>query len=521
MHSTTVTSGVAKTVTTVAATVAFATALAASATAAVAGAVDNTLADAVKNGDRAAVRTLLREPGAANAAAADGTTALHWAVRADDLATADMLIRAGAKVNVVNRFGVAPLTLAATNGNVAMIERLLKAGADANAKSPEGEPVIMTAARTGKVGLVRLLLAHGADANAREQWMGQSALMWAAADNHADVVGALLEAGAETGATGRIYADHELKPLDFGTPKAPTPKGGMAAIHYAARQGAVDAVRILADKGADLNQVDPDGLSALIYATINGHTDTAALLLERGANPNVADVYGRTVLYAALDLNRMEAVSPRPVPKTNDTTTALALATLAIAKGVALNTQITSGLPVRSTQGNNDSTPVGATPLWRAAKSSDIEGVRLLLQAGADTSLASRDGVTPFMVAAGQGWTTDWSRGTEEESVETLKLLLASGIDINARNSRGETALHGASDRGADNVVKYLAESGIALDAKDKSNRTALDIALAVPPTGGRNPFEYRSKYGSESTAALLREIMTAKGVTIETYTKP
>lgn len=484
-------------------------------------AADNLVADAVRTGNVQALRAaVLKDPSSANATAADGTTPLHLVVRSGDLATIDLLIRSGANVKAVNRYGVTPMTLAATNGDVAVMSRLLKAGADPNTRAPEGEAVIMTAARTGRLDAVKLLLAHGADANARESWMGQTALMWAAAENHAAVVGALIDAGADPNATGRIYPDHELKPLDFGTPKAPTPKGGMSALHYAARQGAVDAVRVLAAKGADLNQVDPDGLNALIYATINGHTDTAALLLENGANPNVADVYGRSVLYAALDLNRLETVSPRPAPKTTDRTTPLALARLAIVKGAALNAPITSGLPVRSTQGNNDTTPVGATPLWRAAKSSDVEGVRLLLEAGADPSIAVQ-GITPFMVAAGQEWKVDWSRGTEDESIETLKLLLATGVDINARNNRGETALHGAADRGADKVVKFLADNGIDLGAKDKSNRTALDIAMAVPPTSGRNPFEYRSQYGSEPTAKLLRELMTARGVAIEPYAKP
>jgi ankyrin repeat protein len=484
-------------------------------------AAGTSLADAIKSGNREAIRTLVRNPADVNAVAVDGTTALHWAVRANDLETTDLLIRAGAKVSVMSRYGVTPLSLAALNANAAIVERLLKAGADANSKSPEAETVLMEASRSGKTAVVRLLLQHHADVDAREGWLGQTALMWAAAENHGDVVGMLLEAGASANTASRIFADHELKPGDFGTPKAPTSKGGMTALHFAAREGAIDAVRMLAAKGADLDQVDPDGVNALLYASINGHTDVAALLLEKGANPNIADTFGRTVLYQTIDLNNMEAVSPRPAPKVNGKTTPLALTKLAIAKGAALNPQIIGPLPPRSTQGNNDTTPIGATPLWRAAKSSDVEATKLLLAAGADPLVPSRDGVTPLMVAAGQEWKVDWSRGTEPESVETVKVLLASGVDINQRNNRAETALHGAADRGADLVVAYLVEHGASLDAKDKSNRTALDMAMGVPPVTGRNPFEYRDKYGADSTAALLRKLMAEKGVAIEPYVKP
>src|SRR5712675_3179309 len=113
---------------------------------------------AVKAGDAAVVRTLLRQPGSANAADADGTSALHWAADRDDLATTELLVRAGANVKAVNRYGVTPMYSAAINGNAAMIALLLKAGADVNVALPEGETPLMTAARTGKVDAVKVLL---------------------------------------------------------------------------------------------------------------------------------------------------------------------------------------------------------------------------------------------------------------------------------------------------------------------------------------------------------------------------
>src|SRR5262245_4166569 len=92
------------------------------------------LADAMMNGDKAAVRSLLLKKVDVNAAQVDGATALLWAARQDDLEMADLLIRAGAKVSVANREGATPMMVAALNGSGAMIERLVKAGADVNEK---------------------------------------------------------------------------------------------------------------------------------------------------------------------------------------------------------------------------------------------------------------------------------------------------------------------------------------------------------------------------------------------------
>ena len=139
------------------------------------------LVDAVKQGDRDAVRAALKQRADVNAPEVDGTTPLHWAVRADDREMVEMLIRAGARAKVANRYRITPLSLAAVNGNAGVMEALLVAEADPNDTRPEGETVLMTAARAGSASGGRLLLARGADVNAKESWYGQTALMWAAA----------------------------------------------------------------------------------------------------------------------------------------------------------------------------------------------------------------------------------------------------------------------------------------------------------------------------------------------------
>src|SRR5262249_9756211 len=89
------------------------------ATAAV-SAADLRLVEAAKNGDKEAVRSLLKQHVDVNAAQPDGATALSWAAYQDDLETAGLLIAAGANVNAPNDYGATPLMLACVNGSAGM-----------------------------------------------------------------------------------------------------------------------------------------------------------------------------------------------------------------------------------------------------------------------------------------------------------------------------------------------------------------------------------------------------------------
>src|SRR5262245_13164240 len=150
------------------------------------GAGHSDIADAVMKGDKAALRTLLQQRADVNAPQADGATALHWAAYHDDIESAALLIRAGANVKAANRDGATVLSVACINGNAAMIEKLLEAGADANERLPNGETALMMASRTGRVDAIKTLLAHGSDVNVAERLRGTTALMWAAAQSHAE-----------------------------------------------------------------------------------------------------------------------------------------------------------------------------------------------------------------------------------------------------------------------------------------------------------------------------------------------
>jgi len=484
---------------------------------------------AVKRGDHATVHTLSRDRAAVNRPQADGTTALHWAVQNNDVDMVDMLLRAGADVSAANRYGIRPLTLAATNGSAAIVDALLKAGADPNSTTEAGEPVLMTAARSGSVDAVKWLLAAGANVNAREAWFGENALMWAAAENHADVVRALVAGGAEINARSTVLDPPVLEFPRSGGPNSPFPRGGWTALMYAARQGSLDAARALVDLHADVNAValpqtdvplkpeDRDafahgvGTTAMVYAIINVHYDLAAMLLEHGADPNISDIAGMGALYAAVDMASLQWTQGRPAPILLDRVDGADLVTLILAKGANPNARLTRApLKRHHDAGTTLNFGPGATPLMRAARTNDLAVMRMLLDAGANPYATLPDGTTSLMVAAGLGYGGLRGEGirivipTEEGAVDAVKMLLDRGVDINAQNTAGNTALHGAVGRG-DTVVKLLADNGAYLDAKNVAGFTALDLALGQGGRGGR-PGTVR-----ESTAALLRQLIAEK----------
>jgi ankyrin repeat protein len=480
------------------------------------------LSRAVQRGDREAVRALLLDGVDVDDRDADGTTPLHWAVRLDDVELVRTLIRAGADVAVENRYGLRPITLAATNGSERALRALLDAGADP-AASAAGEPVVMTAARTGAVDALELLVARGADVNAREAWLGETALMWAAAENHADAVRLLVEAGADVDARSAALEAPVLEFPRSGGPNSPFPRGGWTALMFAAREGAIDAAAALADLGADLDAVAPPqtdvpsstlasldegvGTTALVYAIINVHYELAAVLLEKGADPNVADLAGMAALYAAVDMNSLQRVQGRPAPIQGDRLDGVDLVGLLLEKGADPNARLT-GRPLKrhhdagSTMGFSE----GATPLMRAARTGDVPVMRRLLEGGADPFLTLPDRTNALMIAAGQGY--GGLRGeairivvpTEEDAAAAVALLLDHGMDADAFNATGNTALHAAVRRG-DPVVRVLAARGATLDLPNRAGQTPLDIAEG---RGGRG----RGGGGRESTAALLRELV-------------
>ncbi len=457
------------------------------------------LVDAVKAGDKVAVRTLLDQRVDVNAQQADGTTVLHWAVNRDDTEIVQLLIRAGANVRAVNRYGATPLWLASVNGNAATMGMLLEAGADANTMSSQGETALMAASRTGRVDAVQVLLARGADVNAKEGWHGQTALMWAAAEGHAAVIRSLVARGADLKARSN---------------------GGFTPLLFAAREGQIDAVQSLLGAGADLNESlpvrarpgassgpapaaskEPEvGLNAFLLAAGNAHYELAAWLLDRGADPNAAP-QGYTALHQVTWVRKAGiSGSNDPAPEGSGDMDSLEFVRKLVAKGAMLNARVTK----KPNMGVTTLNSIGATPFLLAARTADADLMRLLAELGADPLLRNDDDTTPLMVAAGVGTNAPGEDpGTEPEVLEAVRVALALGNDLNAVDKNGETAMHGAAYKHVPSVVRFLAEQGARIDVWNQQNKvgwTPLKIAEGVQR--GMNIVS------SPATAAAIREIL-------------
>jgi ankyrin len=476
------------------------------------------LVDAVKSGDKAAALALIDRRADVNAPEADGTTALHWAVHQNDLDLVQRLLRAGAKANAVNDYGASPMSEAATAASPEMLAALLEAGADVESPNPDGQTSLMIVARTGRVDAAQMLLRHGARVNAVEKWRGQTALMWAAAQGQADMVKTLVAAGADVNA--RSIVNNWQRQVTAEPRAIYRPAGGLTPLLYVAREGCLDCAVYLVEGGADLDMADPEEVSPLLLSILNSHFDLAAYLIKKGANPGKFDWYGRTPLYAAVDLNTLPR-GGRPDRPSLDTTTGVQIVQQLLEAGAYPNPQMKLAPPYRNVgndRGLDRTLTIGTTPLLRAAKALDAPAIRVLLQHGANINLATTQGVTPVMVAAGLGSVDADTRGiyttedVQQRSIESLKLLIAAGADINSKEgTRGLTPLHEAARWGWNDVVKFLVEHGANLSAKDDRGMTPLDSALGK--AGGNSRGGARIDI-HEDTAALIRKLMAANTTT-------
>jgi ankyrin repeat protein len=430
------------------------------------------LIDAARNADRATLRALVQKKVDVNVTEGDGSTALHWASYRNDLESADLLIRAGANVNAANDLGVTPLWPASLNGSAAMVQRLLSAGANPKAALLRGETLVMTAARAGHAEVVQILLAAGADSNARPargdttpclfdrskmcsvQAGGQTALMWAVAQKHPDVVAVLLKHGVDIHAKSDVYALKKAGDVPHPIPENQRafPHGGDTAVIFAARVGDLASATLLINAGANVNDADAFGMSALAMAAYNNRTDVAELLLERGADPNLASSE-ISPLHAAI-LHRDEK-----------------LVAALLARGADANAPLRAWTGFE--RGSRDRwihlAMVGARPFWLASRFGTPNMMRLLVGHGADPLFVHHSAyysprigsvkgadvgldaprltetTTALMAAMGMGgpaggrWAQVPAREREAEALEAAKLAVELGVDLHAVNQFGRT----------------------------------------------------------------------------------
>ncbi len=455
------------------------------------------LANAVQRQDRGVIGQLLARRVDVNATQPDGTTALHWATYHDDVELVNRLVAAGASVTAANRYGVTPLSIACVNGNAAVVTRFLDAGADANASLPGGETMRMTAARTGKVDVVRALLTRGADVHAREPRRGQDAIMWAAAEGHANVIETLIEAGA-----------------DFRRPLS----SGFTPLLFAVRNGRIQAAKALLKAGADVNEVvavkaNPklpegerplrSGTTPLHVAVANGHLELAAELVEAGADPN-SNLMGFTPLHMLVYIRKPGIGDNDPGPEGSGNMSSLEFARRLVAKGANVDARMTRRVNLTNTRFHE----IGATAYLLAAMTADAPFMKALVELGADPLATNTEGSTALMTAAGLGTRSPGEdAGTEEEVLEAMQVALDHGADINAVDKNGETAMHGAAYKNLPEAVKFLAAKGARIDVWNKRN-----VHGWTPLTIARG-YRFGNFKPSAVTVAAVEQVMLSAGV--------
>jgi len=387
---------------------------------------------------------------------------------------------------MANDYQMTPISQACVNGNAAIVEALLKSGANPNTPIATGETPLMTCAKTGNLDAVRTLIAHDAAINAKEPEQNQTALMWAAAEHHPPVVQALIDAHADLLA-------HSKK--------------GYTALHFAAREGDQETIRVLLAAGMNINlRTRPDGAEAdggsdgivagrgrtkarggsfyrknpstagytpLLLATVRGKVGLDLFLLDQGADPNVMDA-GFTPLHWAS--TTWEGFTANPVYGFEDAMAGipdrkakLQLVKALLAHGANPNARMTKTQPTFAS-GFLDA--VGATPFLLASSVDDLEMMKLLLAAGADPKISTASNTTAVMAASALHHGVGESPVTEAQAREAVNFLLDLGLDAKGATMTGENALFGPAYRGWNTLLGQLIDLGVDVNAVSKAGVT-------------------------------------------------
>jgi uncharacterized protein len=503
---------------------------------------DSPLTKAVKANDIQAVRVLVKSGTDVNVRSGDGSTPLLWAANNGSVEIARLLIASKAAVDVANDFGITALLQASRVGDSAMVDLLLRSGANPNKAHPEGETPLLAASRSGSVPTVRLLLTRGVDVNAAEKFQNTTAVMWAAAEGHVDVVDVLIEAGADINRQGHITTLTDRNNADH-------PTGGFTPLMWAARAGNDALVRRLVEKGAKVNLKNGDEASAAMVAMYNDRFDVAGTLIELGSDVNDGSLYVAVEMRDATT-DQFAFDGSRRRPDYPNKLTALDLMRTLLEKGADPNQRF---------QGQFHSTHMpntdrfDNTPFFRAAVAADVEALKVMVGHGAkldqmppvepeperkpgDITVGGRRpnpnaGRTAAYVAmtggrgpamtGGPAYIRDGAPPYREpgsrKPEDAVAVLLEAGANPNAKGPDGTTLLHQAARLGNLEMIRALAKAKVDFTQKNDDGFTALDVAegkkaasgagarAGGPPGGGRGRGRGASQ---QDVAKLLRELM-------------
>ncbi|XP_028395244.1 2-5A-dependent ribonuclease-like [Dendronephthya gigantea] len=189
---------------------------------------------------------------------------------------------------------------------------------------------------------------------------------------------------------------------------------GSILLHVAVKEGTLETLKYLVEKGADVKSSYTDGWTVLHSAVIEGALEIVKYLVEKGADVNGNDTDGWTVLHSAVTEGTLEIVK------------------YLVENGADVNGKITSGWTV----------------LHYAVTKGALVIVKYLVEKGAEVNGSNTE-----------GWTVLHST-VAKSNVEIVKYLVEKGADVNGNDTYGRTVLHHAVKKGKLEIVKYLVEKG-------------------------------------------------------------
>lgn len=488
---------------------------------------------ASKAGSGGVVSTLLKAGADPDRVTSTGGVApLHYAAASGSLDALAALLDHGAEVDVrESAWEQTPLMYAAATGRSDVIRALLAAGADPSITArvmdmdTREQEDRADRSRREAVNAQIASAASGASASGDDRGSGgrPPSAMPAMAGGQGGAPAAGPSGGETRAAPSREDIDNQQRDRvpssRYSHAQLVGGYGGLTALHLAVREGEAEAAYTLLDGGADIDQpTRGDHTSPLLMATINGHFDLAMELFSRGADPNLASDANATPLYTTLNTHWIpKSRHPQPADYMQQQVDYLALMRTFLEAGADPNARLSKQLWF-TTFGDDylRIDRMGATPFWRAAYALDIPAMRMLVDYGADPNIPTMktaprrfgqgaggsadmaapaedpSGLPPVPVGGpgawpihaasgvgyGEGFAANIHRVVPDGWMPAVRYLVEElGVDVNARDHNGYTALHHAAARGDDEMILYLVERGADPLAVSRTGQTTVDMA--------------------------------------------
>ncbi|CAB1102228.1 unnamed protein product [Ectocarpus sp. CCAP 1310/34] len=502
---------------------------------------------AARGGHVEVMQALIRHGVDVDAPDSNSLTALHSAATGDAVGAIDALMEAGANIDAQGGEDGArytPLHMASEKGLSETALSLVKHRADVHRSGKMSRwerkccNALNLAAGRGHIAVVKSLLAAGVNVNLRPAYSDELALDAAFQGGHADIVTTLIQHGAFVDATDscgctalfKVSLDTNAALIDKLVAAGAAMNGivnatGRTPLHHACMDDCPEANASMLRHGARVDAKDDDGDTPLHVASTVGCSEGIRALVQHGADIKALTAKGRTPLGLTAEFGCEDATVvlldagadvKAPADHT-DGSAALSLATLSEHVDGTMKILIQHGADVNARNTN------GFTALHRAAMYNKVDGIDLLISAGAIIEAPDNHKSTPLAVTFREAvyrWKKEHSCGLQDFAamitllkhgadpnigniqegcphsllwyfvrcgcpISVFRELLAAGpnldADTNVQTKRGKTALHMAAEDDNGVCIEALISAGASTNVKDRNGRTPLHLATINP----------------------------------------